>query len=336
MIEFNSEVIYKKVTDSHYIHCPVCNRQLTNPESEIAGIGPVCQKKIRYAQSLDETKLMSIATKRKLAKDGLEDNRAVILKKKSGQVSIVNVVSKYNDNAIVFNRTEFYKSIGNNTSIAKAIADNFEFIAFDDTEFVSSIDEPESPDLQREFSQYKKEYSEDTRLREDLFKDQLEKGLLSFYNPIKKKEEMSESQKIAREDLMNTKETISEHYNFLWNNGIYQRSTAISRLSKLKHFEAVKVLKYFESNEKFKNLKVKDYGLTDDEIINGFKHSNQKIENIIFSAYINSNRNILLMIAVAEKIPQLNSAMKVKAVKSLVNMMNSKIYTKEQLKNDLK
>jgi hypothetical protein len=336
MINFYSPVILKKVNDSHFIHCPICNRQLSNPESEIAGIGPVCQKKIRFIQSLADEKLISMATKRKLANDGLDDNRAAIIKKRDGQIGLYNVISKYSENAVVFNRTNYYQEIQSGSSIAKAIADNFEFLAFKDTEFVSSVDDPESPDMQREFNSFKKNYTEDINLRDNLHKEQLEKGFIYYYNPIKTKESMSEAQKIARDDLMRIKEFSPESYNFLWNNGIYQRATVIARLSFFNHTEASKVLNYFTSNEKFKNLKIKDYGLTDDEIMNGLKHSNQKIESMIFSSYINGNRNILLMVAIAEKIPNLDSSLRIKAVKALMNMMNNKKYTKEDLKSDLK
>ena len=43
------------------VQCSICFKELSDPVSMIAGIGPECHKKIRFSERLQPTELLSIA-----------------------------------------------------------------------------------------------------------------------------------------------------------------------------------------------------------------------------------------------------------------------------------
>lgn len=319
-----------------HVHCPLCNKRLFRPESEIAGIGPVCQKRIKFAEYLEEAELVTMATTRQSFAQNNRENKTLIFKNSQGRLILATLLSVTSNDVIYLNRQKSQRVFAETSSLTEATLSGIEIENVDNIEYVANIDLPDHADLKRAFTAFNKDYLEDIVHREELEKDLKEKKLNTFYYPIVDKRDMTSSQLRTREELMAFKENHPRDYHFAWANGVYQRSTFLARIQNQNYPESVRLKSYLNKINKFKNLEVKDYGLTDDEIETGLTHSEQKIEALLFKAYSQSNRNINLMIALAEKIDTLNAITRLKAHRSLSNMLNAFRYTKEDLKNDLK
>lgn len=319
-----------------HVHCPLCNKRLFRPESEIAGIGPVCQKRIKFAEYLEESELTTMMTSRQSFSQNNRENKTLIFKNTKGQLILATLLSVDSNDVIYLNRQRAQRVFEETDSLTEATLSGIEIESVSNIEYVSNIDLPDHADLKRAFTAFNKDYLEDIVHREEIEKDLKEKKLNAVYYPVIDKRDMTSAQIKAREELMVFKENHPRDYHFAWANGVYQRSTFLARIQNHSYPESIRLKAYLNKISKFKNLEVKDYGLTDDEIETGLTHSEQKIESLLFKAYSQSNRNINLMIALAEKIDTLNPVTRLKAHRALSNMLNAFRYTKEDLKNDLK
>lgn len=324
-----------KLRTGGHVHCPLCNKVLTRPESEIAGIGPVCQKKIKFAESLESFDLFTMATARENFIQTAQDNQTLILKNKKGNFVLSTIFNKDNESFIFLNRNDFSKKVANGFDVVDSFLDSISIESNDSIEYCTSIDIPDHADLKRSFTAFNRKYQEEIVQREQKEKDILEKNLNPYYYPVIDKKNMTSQQLQNRTDLMLYKERHLSEYNFSWTNGVYQRSTFLYRISFHKNPEAIRLKDFLLKKSKFKNLEIKDYGLTDEEIEMGLVHSEQKLESMLFKAYSQSNRNINLMLALAEKIDLLAPTTRQKAYRALNQMLLSPKYTKEQLKIDL-
>lgn len=317
--------------------CPVCNKKLHNPESLVAGIGPVCHKKIKFAEKIPHHLLLQCAHFRKNPFDAIKQNKTLILKNTVGTTFIAHIiyVNKDEQMFLYLDRSAIHKDcLDKKLFLSDIYYKNIKQEHLSNIDFVSEIDSPQTPDLRREYFLYNKEYSQQEKELKDLNKELIDRGLYSVYQNINTKDDMTESQRQNRDQLMLFKDNTSDVYHHMWDNGLYQKATFLSRIKNLKTKESIRLYEYL-SLDFPTELMIKDYGLTDDEIMNGFKHSSKKYESILFTSYISGNRNILLMVSLCEKIPALSIINRTKVLKALINMSKNNHYTKEDLRRDL-
>jgi hypothetical protein len=317
--------------------CPVCGKKLHNPESLVAGIGPVCHKKIKFAENIPHHLLLQCAHFRKNPFDAIKQNKTLILKNNVGVSFIAHIiyVNKDSQMFLYLDRSAIHKDCNEKKLFLSDIYyKNIKQEHLANIDFVSEIDVPQTPDLRREYFLYNKEYSMQEKALKEIHKEMIDRGLFKAYQIVNSKEDMTEYQRQNREQLLQFKENTSEVYQHMWDNGFYQKATFLARIKNLKTKESIRLYEYMEKSLN-NEIIIKDYGLTDDEIVNGFKHSSKKYESILFSAYISGNRNIMLMISLCEKIPELSIINRTKVLKSLINMSKNNYYTKEDLKRDL-
>ena len=329
----------RKINKKDYIECPICSAKLYNPDSILAGIGPVCNKKQRFAESLDRQDLKSLANKRKSLSD-LKINTTVILKDSSDYFFLGTILFKDETEVVYLDLTDF----NSNFRSTKVISDSFlnsiksEFIK--NLEYYSIVDKPSSPDIKRKYNKFIRDYKKILDERDTIEKEILERGLSKRYVPVKTRGTMTERQKFNRKLLMELKTLEPEEYDLLWNKGHVQINTFLSRINKNETIESQKIYEYlYKKQNKInleKNLKIKDYGLTEDEILNGLKHSGRTQEYLAAKAFIEGSRNLLLVLATLKKIETIKD-LKTKGIllKEINNMIKKNNYSKEDLKKAL-
>lgn len=317
------------------IKCGICNSKLENPESMVAGIGPVCYQKMLFSEILDSEELETLEKKRVKFHALKHIHKLLILKNKDK--AILGIPFKEDkDNIFIFNRKKIKNIDVNN--IVDSYLNAFESFSKDEIEYVSDVGNSSSPDIRRAYKYFKKRVSEHINQLISIEKDYNDKGLDTLrFNSIERKEEMTKSQIINRESFLNMKETNPEIYSFYWKNGIYQRSTLLYRLKDIQYKEAKDFYKFLtdKKSNNFVDMQTKDYGLTNDEIYNGLRNSNQqKTEANLFKAFIKGNPNFNLMLRIAKNYHKLEKKNRVKVYKFFVMLSNTnRKYTIDDLKS---
>ena len=316
------------------IKCPICNTKLQKAESMIAGIGPVCVKKVTFAEALDSENLASMMGQRENLSDKTI-NRTVICESKDN-IFLSTIVSLKDEAVTLIERKKYKDLLDETNSPAKAFLNSIKRMPKKEIDSVSSIISPVSPDLKRLYRKFSTKYNKLLNQYEEDKHEFNERGLNNhFYKKIFSKKDMTNAQ-IKSRDLLKTEQTENPKvYNFFYSNALYHRSTLIYRLQNIENKESKLFLKFLQKNieEKFKNFSIKDYGLTDSEIENALRHSNQKVEAILFNSYLNGNRNFRNMLKIAENMSSLDLKRKLKAFKLLMILASNK---KKISKDDLK
>lgn len=327
------------VLAKEYIECPICGTRLTNPESIHAGVGPYCALKQNFAERLARKDLKSLANKRKSIKD-LKEHSTVILKDNYESFFLGTILSKNNNKIFYIDLTNFNQKFNEDYTIKESFLDSLRIEDTANLEYYSIIDKPSSPDIARQFNKFSLTYKNMIKDRQELEKELVERGMNQNYTSIKLKNDMSESQKENRKDLMILKDENNERYQLLWESGTTQVNTFLSRIKNEESLESKRIHDFLKSrqdplNHKF-NSKIIDYGLTESEILNGINLSNRKEEYLAIKAFTKGSRNILLILATLNKMDQIKDIkLKIKLLREINNMINNKNYKEEDLKKAL-
>lgn len=318
------------------VRCSVCDTKLENPETMIAGIGPVCYQKVLFTEILTSDELETMEKKRiKFNDDSL--NKLLIMK--INNKAHLGIPFKEEDGIVSFFNRKKIKNI-KVENIVDSYLNAFEDVDQENIEYISTLNNSSSPDIRRAFKYFKKRISEELNSLISIEKDYNDKGLNTInFNSLDKKEKMTQSQIINRESFLKLRETNPEIYSFHWKNGIYQRSTLIYRLKNIEYREAKDFNNFLtkKENSQFQEIPIRDYGLTNDEIYNGLRNSNQKTEANLFKAFVRGNPNFNLMLKIAQNYKKLSSKNKIKAYKFFVKISNSdRKYTLDEFKDIFK
>ena len=181
------------------IKCSVCNSKLENPESLVAGIGPVCYQKILFAEILTSDELETMEKKR-VKYDNKFLHKLLIFKRKN-KVTLGIPFNSDNNYIYFFNRKKI-KNV-NSENIVDSYLNAFESIRKEDIEYVSDIGNSSSPDIRRAFKYFKKKISDEITSLISISKDYNDKGLNTInFNSISNKEKMTSSQILNRESFL--------------------------------------------------------------------------------------------------------------------------------------
>lgn len=329
----------KVILAKDYIECPICGSRLTNPESIVAGIGPYCALKQNFAEKLSRQDLKSLANKRKSVKE-LKEHSTVILKDNNDSFFLGTILEKDDVKIFYLDLTNFNQIFTETGDISVSFLNSLRIEMVSNLEYYSIVDKPSSPDIARQFNKFSSTYKNMLKERTELEKELTERGLTQQYIAVKSKNEMTETQKINRKELMELRDSNPERYLLLWENGSIQINTFLSRIANEDSAESKKIQEFLTQRQNPINLKlnckIMDYGLTEAEIINGITLSNRKEEFLAIKSFIKCSRNINLILATLNKLDIIKDAkLKIKLLKEINTMIVSKVYTEEDLKKAL-
>lgn len=315
-------------------NCSVCGSKLKNPASMEAGIGPICLIRNRFSEFIEDEKLIFLMNSIETLQS-LKENSTVLIKLKNNKVILSYVLNIKDSYITILNKKGSSKEYKVSKSMSKSIYNNILKISKEDIDYFSKISVPKDPDTKREFLNFNKYYNELLKEKDNLKKNIIDLKINKFYHKIYSKTDLTAHQKTERFHLLSKKEKDPTNFNNNWNKGYYQRNTWIYRLENTNN-KYSKTLAHILKNKKSNNIEIKDYGLTDEEIYTGLKHSSEKMESLIFHAYINNNKNIKMMIKLYINFDKLVSpALKIKTIKAMTKMDSGIIFTKEMLKKEL-
>jgi hypothetical protein len=319
------------------ISCPICNLKLSRPESIIAGIGPVCHKRLKFAEKATFDELRTMASKREFPKTFIKNNKILIAKNQKEEVySLFKVLNSNKEEFIALNLNQVREEYDKEKNIVSAYLNSIHLIKYSSLEFVSDLQTPDHPDFRKKFNFFNEEYKNEMLEQNYIEKSFQELGISTYYVKINTKEDMTTYQRNNREEMSQIREKEPQKYSNMWSSGIFQRATLMHRLKSLKNKESNDFYNFLMNSEQSKLLDVKDWGLTDEEIINGLKHSTQKIESYLFMAFLNGNKNFTLMLALSKKIPEMSKNNKFKAYQVLIKMLGNPSFNLDDLKKEFK
>src|SRR5690606_23590612 len=123
----------------------------------------------------------------------------------------------------------------------------------------------------------------------------------SYYNQVSSKKGLTPEQEQNRIALLSHKDLQEAEFNKNWSQGLYHRATWLDRLNLTQLSEAKLLASCLKAKKIPDSVPVKDYGLTDQEIISGLQHSGQLMEKNLFKAFIDGNKNLIFLIELYKK-----------------------------------
>jgi len=315
----------------HKLVCTTCQKKITNMTSVGAGMGPECRRKFNFILDIDRDKL-----------EFMEDNKQPLSDKKFKTVKTGIVRTKVEEfprfGTLVpagaekkfsfIDNVEIEKKLRAEKSLSEAIASSIYKLNTKDAVSIASIGVPKHPQLRKEYRKHQKEFKAQDKVK-------VESSNNSFYNNVSDRKNLSDHQREARKKLVLAQKEDSARYKILMKKGYFHRSTLLSRLYASELTEAhllYKVLlRKHKNNIYFKDMKVEDYGLTDNEILNGFLHSKQSLERSLFKAFNKGSKNLKTMIDIYDKYDSLREEDQIECKKIMFNLIQNEDVDKEFL-----
>lgn len=274
--------------------CTACQKPLSDEESMIAGMGPVCLERTRFAESVTREELFELEGLREPINKGLYPARTVILREKNDPLpKYVSILSVDPLEALVIDRTEMNEVYKKTGSMAEAIAQALRTFVPIEGESVAPAQTPKHPEVMRKFKIFQKEIRGLYKERSEYLKDH---PFNAYYNQVFSKKSLTEDQEKKREELLKQKVENPEFFQKGWSQGKFHRATWIARMQHTQLSEAKLLGSVLESKNLLEGVDVKDYGLTDPEILQGLQHSQQVFEKHLFKSFIEGNKNLILLI----------------------------------------
>jgi hypothetical protein len=269
----------------------------------IAGMGPICLERTRFAEEVSRELLSEIEGVREPINKGLYPARTAILREKTEKLPrYVTVLSVTPLESLVFDRTEMNKLYEQTGSMTQSIASSLYTFVPVEGESIASTTNPKHPEVMRHFKKFQKTLRSIYKERNDYLKSN---PYTSYYNQVHSKKGLSPEQEKNRIDLLNQKDINPEYFNLGWSKGFFHRATWMDRLNFTQLSEAKVLASVLKNKPLPENIPVKDYGLTDQEILTGLQHSGQVLEKNMFKGFIEGNKNLIFLIEQYKKNEQM-------------------------------
>ena len=311
----------------HGAVCTACQKPLTNEDSMIAGMGPVCLERARFAEAVSRDQLGEIEGQKEPINKGLYPARTAILREKSEKLPrYVTVLSVTPLESLLIDRTEMNKVYAQTGSMAEAIGQSLYSFVPVEGESIAPTTNPKHPEVMRSFKKFQKSLRDIIKERMDYLKGN---PYSSYYNQVSSKKGLTAEQEAARIELLSQKDLKPEYFNEGWSKGLFHRATWLSRLNQTQLSEAKMLASVLKIKAFPESIKIQDYGLTDAEIMGGLGHSNQIQEKNLFKAFVEGNKNLMFLMEIYKKFDTVEGPDKLFFIR-LSNTMTSK----ENLKLD--
>jgi len=341
MLFFNDSIEninLKKIKDQHKSFrlklqagavCSACLKPLTNEDSMIAGMGPTCLERTRFAESIDRQYLTEIEGQRESVSKGLMPTRTVLLKNKNDKnpyyMTILNV--SYLE-SLGIDRTKMNEIYNKTGSMKEAISQALMSFVPVECEYVAQTATPKHPEVMRKFKTFQKTLRNILKERTVYLK---ENPYNSYYNQVQNKKNLSEEQNKERDSLLDKKIVEPDFFNLGWSKGYFHRATWIDRLNYTQLAEAKLLASTLKQKTMPSEYTIKDYGLTDQEIMTGLQHSGQVFEKNLFKSFLEGNKNLFFLIEMYKKIDAFEGREKLLAIRSSAQIANNTSLKKEDL-----
>lgn len=306
--------------------CCVCQKPLKSEESMAAGMGPTCLERARFAESLEPSYLDEMTGIHEPAHKAMEPSRSVLIKLADGSTVFSTVISFSNSQALVIDRSAVNKAYETKGSMVEALIEGLRKANPMEIQYVSELEQPRKPELMKAYKNFQKNFRTIMRERSDFL---LRNPTLPYYKKINKKKDLNVIQLANREELMRLKDFNDPNFLINWNDGSYHVASLLDRLSYTRLSEAKLFKRTLEDNTLKPDFKVKDFGLTDQEIMSGLQHSGKVLEKNMFLAFKNGNPNMILLIELHKKIKDIKGLDRLK-----VYRMTHKIVSNEVIPED--
>lgn len=305
----------------HGAVCTACQKPLSNEDSMIAGMGPVCLERARFAEEVSRDQLVEIEGVKEPIHKGLYPARTAILREKTEKLPrYVTILSVTPLESLLIDRTEMHKIYAQTGSMSEAISQSLYTFVPVEGESIAPTTNPKHPEIMRSFKKFQKKLRDVIKERMDYIKGN---PYSSYYNQVSSKKGLTPDQESARIELLSQKDLNPEYFNEGWSKGHFHRATWLSRLNQTQLSEA-KMLASVIKNKPFpENIPIKDYGLTDMEIMGGLGHSNQIQEKNLFKAFVDGNKNLMFLMETYKKFDTMEGADKLFFIR-LSNTMTAK------------
>lgn len=279
--------------------CSACQKPLSNEESMVAGMGPICLERTRFAEEVDRSMLSEIEGQKEPINKGLYPARTVILRERNEKYPrYVTVLSVAPLESVVIDRTEMNKNYEQSGSMAEAIAQSLYSFVPVEGESVAPTANPKHPEVMRHFKKFQKDLRNIYKERFEYIKSN---PYSSYYNQVQSKKSLTEEQEASRNELLNQKDLNPDFFNLHWSKGAFHRATWIQRLNFTQLSEAKLLASALNLKPLPSDVSVKDYGLTDQEIVSGLQHSGQVFEKNLFKSFVDGNKNLIFLIETYKK-----------------------------------
>jgi hypothetical protein len=271
------------------IECTVCGQELTNYISEEAGKGPVCRDKCRFTEklkreeiSLVEGKPEDFSTLNKVPHD------CILRMKGEEYPRFANILKKDELWTTFLDRTEFAEFYDNDSemSYTDATLKSLYQVPGEQVQSVSRICEPKSEMMQARFDKFKEEYNEVLNNRDNSGNFQF--SGYSVKSPKALDEDQLENWKKFQDNYKNLKKNPTVDNNNRVKpklaSGEYPIATMMARLQNSTIPGSAEILAALQ--EQYPNIKPKDHGLTDKQLVHGLLIAVKKQEKMIFMSML--------------------------------------------------
>lgn len=332
---------------SNKILCQVCFKALTSHGSIVAGMGPVCRERLRFAEQADTEVLETMKGELEVPNSrSLLPFRNIILKEKASDKIILSSLLGVNNGSIILVDRQKLNQIYNSSdsiSYTQAFSQSLGVIQNFEIESVHAIEKPDHPEYRRDFIKFSKVHKTRIEERESISSKNLEASLDYSFGNVTSTRDLSEDQKKNREEMMNLQKNNNEKFNQLFATAEFHLATFLKRLETSSFSEILEVRKILLKRYT-PQIDVKDYGLTQNEIANGLQSANKNIEKNLYRAFSEGNTNLMAIVDIFNKQDKLEPKDKIFAIKVINTLIQDKYMSQghkdtafyEQIRNFLK
>lgn len=305
--------------------CQVCLKPLKSHGSIIAGLGPVCRERLRFAENADLEELESMKGDAEPPNSrALQPFRTVILEGKNRNLTLSSILGVNNGNVILVDRRKLQDEYSNSKSYSEALSKCIKLVSNIDLNSVHSIISPDHPQYRREFLKFQKKHKQKIKEREDLISTNRSYELDYSFGNIDAIKDLDSDQQKNRQEMSDIQKANSEHFNQLYATGEFHLATFLKRLENSNFPEILEMRKVLLKRYTPK-VDVKDYGLTVDEISNGLQAANKVFEKNLFKAFYQGNSNLMGIVDIINKQTTMDVGDKMNSVK-IINILTQDQY----------
>lgn len=307
------------------IVCQVCLKPLKNHGSVIAGLGPVCRERLRFAENADIDELETMKGDSEPPNSrALLPFRTVILESKNRSLTLSSILGVNNGNVILVDRRKLQDEYSNSKSYSEALSKCIKLVSNIDLSSVHSIVSPDHPQYRREFLKFQKKHKQKIKEREESISVNRSYELDYSFGNVESKHQLDLDQQKNRQEMLDLQKNNAEHFNQLYATGEFHLATFLKRLEN-SDFEEILEMRKVLLKRYVPKIDVKDYGLTVDEISNGLQAANKVFEKNLFKAFYQGNSNLMGIVEIINKQPTMEVSDKMNSVK-IINLLTQDQY----------
>tara|TARA_Y100000034_G_C6909847_1_gene423908 strand:+ start:4272 stop:5198 length:927 start_codon:yes stop_codon:yes gene_type:complete len=284
-------------------------------------------KLLKFTESLDISDYKAMGEP--IGIYGLKSGRYYIIKIKEIEELKLIFVLNYDIHKLIYLDMHMFNNFYKENNFSKSFVNSiFEITSFDMAK-AYDLTLPQDPMLRREYNKnYNKKYNEYIKVKESIKENDKFNSFLSVENYS----DLDKFQRRERETLTEERNTDEGFQHFEM--GEYHLATLLKRLESCKILEAQN-FKEMLKKHRF-SVAIKDYGLTNAEIISGLSHAKKPIEKEIFRAFLKGSKNVNLAIDLYEKYLENGNSIIILGIQFILNKKRRELLMKSPKGREIK